>query len=130
MVVVDALGWTPEESQAEPADTADKQRAVWDSTLPRGDRVALRPHDCTVSAPFSHTHPKPSLESLMHGTSNHLVQQVSPVQVECRQKWHGHIAKQPNGPSQGTSVSQGPKRRQVPITPVWRGLIPCMSGHW
>ena len=68
IVVVDALGWTPEESHAEPADTADKQRAVWDSTLPRGDCVALHPHDCTVSAPFSHTHPKPSLESLMHGT--------------------------------------------------------------
>ena len=85
IVVVDALGWTPEESQAEAADTADKQRAVWDSTLPRRDCVALHPHDCTVSAPFSQTHPKPSLEWLMHGTSNHQVQQILPVQVKCRQ---------------------------------------------
>ena len=84
IVVVDALGWTPEESQAEPADTADKQRAVWDSTLPCGDNVALHPQDCTISAPLSHRHPKPSLESLMHGTSNHQVQQVSLVQVNCR----------------------------------------------
>ena len=52
IVVVDALGWTPEESQAEPADTAGKQRAVWYLTLPRGDGVALHPHDCTVSSPF------------------------------------------------------------------------------
>ena len=81
--VVEALGWTPEESQAEPADTADKQRAVWDSTLPRGNCVALHPHDCTVSAPSSHTHPKPSIDSLMHGTSNPQVQQILPVQVEC-----------------------------------------------
>ena len=85
IVVVYALGWTPEESQAEPVDAADKKRAVWDSTLPSGDCVALYPHDCTVSAPFSHTHPGPSLESLMHGTSNHQVQQVLPVQVKCRQ---------------------------------------------
>ena len=84
-VVVDALGWSPQESQAGPANTADKRRAVWDSTLPRRDSFALHPHNCTVSAPFSHTHPKPSLEWLMHGTSNHQVQQVSPVQVECCQ---------------------------------------------
>ena len=83
IVVVDALGWTPEESKEQAADTADKQRAVWDLTLPRGDCVALHPHDCTFSPPLSHTHPKPSLESLMHGTSNHQVQQVAPLQVEC-----------------------------------------------
>ena len=34
---------------------------------------------------FTHTQPKPSLESLMHGTSNHQVKQVLPVQVECPQ---------------------------------------------
>ena len=79
IVVVDALGWTPVESQAEPADTANKQRAVWDSTLPRGDGVTLHLHDCTVSAPFSHTH-TPSLPQ-----RRSCMQQVSPVQVECQQ---------------------------------------------
>ena len=84
-VVLDALGWSAEESQAEPADNADKQRAVLNWNLPRGDCVALHPHNCTISAPVSHTHPKPSLDSLMHGTSTHQVQRVLPVQVEGRQ---------------------------------------------